>query len=317
MRFGIHLLFACLAVFLSGCAFLTRSHPLHLPTDPGYAQYLEEKKSVWPIVSRFCERFGNPDGIEIGMSGGYFVWKNPRILLSVKYMNTAGNVYLDIPPAYNYLVGPQTERFDVSCVSAGLYLQGEVPSKIGTPVCCRKVVVTPKRDGSDQALRSSSYSVERFERVTGDEFAYAFKIVFSSTNGVELAAAQRVKRELRASVEEDYRAACPDARGESVQIDFPEFSMKGNVVEGRAEITRIAVTSLTYDDVTQKGVISVRIGASSFEKARAWVRKNIETIVRDKNIALTTGKVPADKRFFLGAERVLEGNVLQIEFETE
>lgn len=162
-----------------------------------------------------------------------------------------------------------------------------------------------------------SYAVDRFERVSGNEFAYEFKISFAETNGVGLAAAQRVKRELRTSIEEDYLAASPDARGESVQIDFPVFSMKGNIVEGRAEITRIAVTSLTYDDVTQKGVISVRIGASSFEKARAWVRKNIETIVRDKNIALTTGKVPADKRFFLGTERVLEGNILQIEFETE
>lgn len=312
MRILILLMVGCI---MSGCAHLTRAQPCHLPSEPGYSKYLEEHKVSWPIVATFCERYGNPDGIEIGMSGAYFLWKSPRILLSMKYMNQGGVVYVDIPSTYEYLVGPQTERYAVRGVCAEQFLQGVRPLRIGEV----SSAISPShvKTSHSGATATSSYSVARFERVAGDEFAYVFKIVFAETNGIGLAAAQRVKRELRSSVEEDYRAACPDARGESVQIDFPEFSMKGSVVEGRAEITRIAVTSLTYDDVTQKGVISVRIGASSFEKARAWVRKNIETIVRDKNIALTTGKVPADKRFFLGAERVLEGNILQVEFETE
>ena len=99
-----------------------------------------------------------------------------------------------------------------------------------------RVPVVATAGNHDMGQNLTRENVERFERVTGDEFAYVFKIVFAETNGIGLAAAQRVKRELRSSVEEDYRAACPDARGESVQIDFPEFSMKGNVVEGRAEI---------------------------------------------------------------------------------
>lgn len=164
---------------------------------------------------------------------------------------------------------------------------------------------------------SSSYSVEVFERVTGEEFAYHFRLHLKESTLSELTLMRQVKNELRASVEDDYRSACGGARGESVQVDFPQFSAKNSIVEGRAEVTRIGVNSLTYDAQTQKGVISVRIGSRSFEDTRAWVRKNIETIVRDKNIALTTGKVPQDKRFFLGAERVLPGNILEIEFETE
>lgn len=292
------LLAAVVCVFLGGCVFAPPKYGGRGIVEPGceqYEQYLANCCVMSPTLDAKCRERGNPTAIKIGHSAGCFVWKEPPLLVKVgMFGNTSQTT--GIPRDLRGYAGvADALRRPVAAVSA----------------------MQPARAASAEGPARKSYSVECFERVTGNEFAYAFKIVFAETNGVELAAAQRVKRELRASVEEDYRAACPDARGESVQIDFPEFSMKGNVVEGRAEITRIAVTSLTYDDVTQRGVISVRIGASSFEKARAWVRKNIETIVRDKNIALTTGKVPADKRFFLGAERVLEGNILQIEFETE
>lgn len=290
-----------LCLLLCGCVFAPPKFGGRGVVEPGcdqYEQYLANCRNLSPVLDEKCRSLGNPAAIQIGHSGGYFVWGNPQLLVSVgSFGNTS-----------------QTTRIPRGLRKyAGVV---EVPKPVSAPA---PSVPSAPNATSPVGLQtmSGAYSVERFERVAGDEFAYVFKIVFAETNGIGLAAAQRVKRELRSSVEEDYRAACPDARGESVQIDFPEFSMKGRVIEGRAEITRIAVTSLTYDDVTQKGVISVRIGASSFEKARAWVRKNIETIVRDKNIALTTGKVPADKRFFLGAERVLEGNILQVEFETE
>lgn len=277
---------------LAGCVFAPQKFGGRGIVEPGceqYEQYLANCCSMSPTLAQKCRERGNPAVIKIGHKGGYFVWANPPLLLSVgMFGNTS-----------------QTS-----------HIPRDLSGYAGVASASRRLVVSPSV-GTPPEQMVKSYAVDRFERVSGNEFAYEFKISFAETNGVGLAAAQRVKRELRTSIEEDYLAASPDARGESVQIDFPVFSMKGNIVEGRAEITRIAVTSLTYDDVTQKGVISVRIGASSFEKARAWVRKNIETIVRDKNIALTTGKVPADKRFFLGTERVLEGNILQIEFETE
>jgi hypothetical protein len=40
-------------------------------------------------------------------------------------------------------------------------------------------------------------------------------------------------------------------------------------------------------------------------------------LARDKNVALTTGTIPPAARFYLGAERIKDGNVLEIEFETE
>ena len=61
----------------------------------------------------------------------------------------------------------------------------------------------------------------------------------------------------------------------------------------------------------------MRVNANQYEEARQWVRKNIETLARDKNIALTTGEIPPAAKFYLGREEFKDGNTLEIEFKTE
>lgn len=51
-------------------------------------------------------------------------------------------------------------------------------------------------------------------------------------------------------------------------------------------------------------------------EARAWARENIETLARDKNIALVTGQRPPDANYYLLGEKI-DGNVMEIEFKTE
>ena len=52
------------------------------------------------------------------------------------------------------------------------------------------------------------------------------------------------------------------------------------------------------------------------DEARAWIRKNIETLARDKNIALTTGQLPPEATYYSLGEKIV-GNVMEIEFRTE
>lgn len=47
------------------------------------------------------------------------------------------------------------------------------------------------------------------------------------------------------------------------------------------------------------------------------IRDYIETIVRDKNITLTTGEPPPPGKYYLLKENTLPGNILEIEFKTE
>lgn len=79
----------------------------------------------------------------------------------------------------------------------------------------------------------------------------------------------------------------------------------------------IQIKTLNYDPNTRKGHITVEFDSGYYAEARLWARENIETLARDKNVALQTGEIPSEAKFYLGAERVKEGNLLEIEFETE
>ena len=47
-----------------------------------------------------------------------------------------------------------------------------------------------------------------------------------------------------------------------------------------------------------------------------WMSYNIETLARDKNIALVTGQLPPAAKYYSLGEKV-DGNVMEIEFKTE
>ena len=115
----------------------------------------------------------------------------------------------------------------------------------------------------------------------------------------------------------DYAESFPNARIGSLFVDFPEYELDNGKIMGRAVVLTISVTSLAYDPSTRQGKLAVKVNANQYEEARKWIRKNIETLARDKNIALTTGEIQPAAKFYLGREELKDGNVLEIEFKTE
>ena len=101
-------------------------------------------------------------------------------------------------------------------------------------------------------------------------------------------------------------------RPQPTATDFQEPSTSRHSDEPAVQIQ-----ILNYDPDMRKGCIAVEFAKGHYAEARLWARRNIETLVRDKNVALVTGDVPSTAKFYLGAERVRDGNVLEIEFETE
>jgi hypothetical protein len=200
--------------------------------------------------------------------------------------------------AYPALAGRVAQRL-VKVINA----ESVQPSQIGA------AVASPKKS-------LHKYVVEHFARMSDDNFAYSFRLRLRDGADAGISAMDQIKKELRATIASDYVGAHGGKMSE-VHVDLPEFTLKDSVIEGRAEIMQITVESLRYDSQTQKGVIAIKIGSSRFEDARKWVRKNIESLARDKNVALTTGQIPNASRFYLGTERVKQGNILEIEFETE
>lgn len=284
---------------VSGCIFAPRNYGyrgLSVPGDSYYTLYLSSCRKVSKQLDSFCTKHGEPVVIKIGSSGGIFVWREPLVMISVR---SFGRTSLRTPVAKEFLpfVQPAVRMVPLPEFSTSAK-DTDVPHK-------------------KESVQAPQYRLLDLSRESQDDFVYSFRLEFKDSADVNVLATQRVKRELRAAIEEDFREAIGEKKGDTLQIDFPEFALRNGVVQGRAEVIRLNVLSLHYDVRTQKGRISVKIGASRFDQARQWIRQNIETIVRDKNIALVTGNVPQNKRFYLGTERVLEGNVLEIEFEVE
>ena len=279
---------ACL-LSAAGCIFAPSkfgASGVALPGSLQYDRYLQYCSARYPELADCCGRWGMPSAIQIGNSGGYFVWRGQVQWLRVRSFGAA-------------LMATRHPKLLLPFVSDQ-----------GAPAPAKSAKAPPA------AASPGQYSIESFSRTADDDFAYVFRLRLKDGADAGLGALNRIKQELRQEVVSDYMSAYGGNAGE-VKVDFPEFSMKDAVIEGRAEVMRIAVKSLRYDAQAQKGVIAVKIGANRFEDARKWVRKNIETLAKDKNIALTTGRVPDEARFYLGAERVKDGNVLEVEFETE
>lgn len=107
----------------------------------------------------------------------------------------------------------------------------------------------------------------------------------------------------------------PNVSGSLIVVDVrPEID--NGQITGRAVVLAITPLSLSYDALTRRGRLSARFNPEQAEEARAWIRKNIETLARDKNIQLIAGQAPPPATYYLRDEKI-DGNVMEIEFEIE
>jgi hypothetical protein len=145
---------------------------------------------------------------------------------------------------------------------------------------------------------------------------YSFALRRRGGGGVSLRESRELQKMLKAMVREDYASSFPDVAAGTLVVDFPEFSLRGGEVSGKSEVLSLAVESLRYDARTRIGVMRVRIGENQYEAARRYARRNIESLVRDKNIVLDGRDIPPAATFFLRGE-TLKGDILEITFKTE
>ena len=180
-------------------------------------------------------------------------------------------------------------------------------------------VVKPADSGimANKDAGKSYYKILSCERESGNDFSYAFVLKLTDEAQSSLRAFRSVQNEFRNALKEDYMEAFSHSDPRSLYVDFPVYRQNEDRIEGRAVVLTIAVVALSYDPNTRKGILAVRVNANQYEEARKWVRKNIETLARDKNIALTTGEIPLAAKFYLGREELKDGNILEVEFRTE
>lgn len=157
------------------------------------------------------------------------------------------------------------------------------------------------------------YRIDSLVRESNSDFAYTFSLEMSEDPSIEAFFA--IQGVFAREVLDAYKAEYPTADVSTLRVYVLPQLVNGRI-EGRAAVLTIAPVSLSYDANTRRGKLSVRFNAGQAEEARAWIRKNIETLARDKNIALTTGNPPPEAIYYSLGEK-FEGDVMEIEFKTE
>ena len=157
------------------------------------------------------------------------------------------------------------------------------------------------------------YKILSLEREKSSDFAYRFVLELNGEPSIQTFFG--IQKIFADEVRSAYHLEYPNADLYSLRIAVEPRLVNGRI-EGRAEVLTITPTSLTYDANTRRGKLSVRFNAGQTEEAREWIRKNVETLARDKNIALVTGQPPPDATYYSLGEKI-DGNVMTIEFKTE
>jgi len=158
-----------------------------------------------------------------------------------------------------------------------------------------------------------SYRIISLEREKSVDFAYTFSLEMSEDPSIEAFFA--IQTAFARKVLDAYKEEYPSVDVSTLRVYVLPQLVNGRI-EGRAAVLTIAPVSLSYDANTRRGRLSVRFNDGQYEEAREWIRKNIETLARDKNIALVTGQLPPAATYYSLGEKV-DGNVMEIEFKTE
>lgn len=161
-----------------------------------------------------------------------------------------------------------------------------------------------------------AHSVVRLDRDANDGFAYSFTIELVRTPPDFKSAARAVLLDFMKTVKDEYLDTFPRADAASLAVSFSGLKRDGLRISGRAAVLTVKPMSLTYDPNTRRGKLSVRFSTGQVDEARAWIHRNIKTLARDKNIALTTGQLPPEATYHSLGEKIV-GNVMEIEFKTE
>ena len=180
----------------------------------------------------------------------------------------------------------------------------------------RKQEKVKKQKQEAAKLKAPAYRLARFAHDAGGDFTRKFALELLEMPIDPDKAKSAVLQEFGESLKEEYAGSVFGAKKMSLAVSYTDVKMDGKLIQGRATVLAMSLVSLSYNASMRRGKMSVRFNAGQEQEAREWIRRNIDALARDKNIALVTGRPPPEARYHLRGEKV-DGDVMEIEFETE
>ena len=203
--------------------------------------------------------------------------------------------------------------------------QSTVPSRQNPPQALRSAErqqpVYVQQQTPQQAERQQPakklYRIVESERENGEVFARRF--VLEALGDIDVSTERMIRREYIEDLKLDFAETFGVRDVNSIYVDFSQFVLRDRRIEGRAIVFSATPSAyMEYDANSRKGKMTVRFNNAvrGADWAREWACRNIEMLVRDKNILLTTGERPPAGQYTSLNEK-WNGNILEIEFKTE
>lgn len=198
-----------------------------------------------------------------------------------------------------------------------------VSAAYGIAMCLKKMedagkIGLPRNMEASQDGRDGN-AIDRFDIVdfTRDkEDGYWYSFVLKIREGeLVLRDARNVQKDLRRIILRDYESSFPIVP-QGLRVNFVEYSFESGQIRGRAVVLMLNVLSVEYDPHSRRGNIRIRIMSNQLADVRAYLKGNLEMIVRDKNIALEVGKLPPSATYYQESEKIID-DILEINFRTE
>lgn len=153
-----------------------------------------------------------------------------------------------------------------------------------------------------------------FGQVDGDSGVY--RLTLESPEPFSADRREYVREHFRSRVAESFAERnALDPR--QVVVALLSEKMETNTYYGEAAACGMDDVSLSYDPVTRRGTLAMKMRNGDFDGTRKLIRQHIETVVRDRNIRLIAGVPPPPGHYYLLGETVKPGNLLEIEFKSE
>ena len=167
-----------------------------------------------------------------------------------------------------------------------------------------------------ERLKSPAHRVVRLAHDVGGDFSCRFTLELLEMPIDPDKAKSAVLQDFGEALKKEYAYSVSGAKQMPLVVNYTDVKIDGRLIQGRATVLAMSIVSLSYDSNTRRGKLEVRFNSGQADEARAWILRNVKTLARDKNIALTTGTLPPEATYYSLGEKI-EGNVMEIEFKTE
>ena len=195
------------------------------------------------------------------------------------------------------------------------YMRTQRAETIANSISRKKTSTNPLGSVSvtSSQIQRPLYKIISLCRDESCDFAYAFVLELNGEPSIQTFFG--IQGIFAHEVRNAYKMEYPNADVSTLRIAVQPQLVSGRI-QGRAVVLTIVPVSLSYDVTTRRGRLSVKFNAGQMAEARAWIRKNIKTLARDKNIALVTGQLPPAATYYSLGEKI-DGDVMEVEFKTE